>query len=136
VRNEAAIGGAVTTMPDRVWGVSFEGQRYGVAFDCPGCTMTHVVNVAAHPSLPNHHVWGWNQSMERPTFTPSLLVRTGHHVTGQKAEECNVEREGIACAVCHSFVRDGRIEFLTDCTHALAGKTVDLPIVPEAKAWD
>ena len=29
--------------------------------------------------------------------------------------------------VCHSFVRNGRIEFLGDCTHGLAGKTVDLP---------
>lgn len=29
--------------------------------------------------------------------------------------------------VCHSFIRDGRIEFLSDCTHALAGQTVDLP---------
>lgn len=28
--------------------------------------------------------------------------------------------------VCHSFVRDGKIEFLGDCTHEFAGKTVDL----------
>ena len=28
---------------------------------------------------------------------------------------------------CHSFVRSGRIEFLSDSTHALAGQTVDLP---------
>ena len=28
---------------------------------------------------------------------------------------------------CHSFVREGRIEFLSDCTHALAGQTVELP---------
>lgn len=31
------------------------------------------------------------------------------------------------CVVCHSFVTAGRIEFLPDCTHALAGQTVDLP---------
>jgi len=30
-------------------------------------------------------------------------------------------------SVCHSFVTDGRIQFLTDCTHALAGQTVDIP---------
>ena len=29
--------------------------------------------------------------------------------------------------VCHSFIRDGRIQFLGDCTHHLAGQTVDLP---------
>src|SRR5436309_254590 len=28
--------------------------------------------------------------------------------------------------VCHSFVRDGLIEFLGDCTHPLAGRTVPL----------
>ena len=28
---------------------------------------------------------------------------------------------------CHSFVREGRIEFLGDCTHAMVGQTVDLP---------
>jgi hypothetical protein len=29
--------------------------------------------------------------------------------------------------VCHSFVIDGRIQFLSDSTHVLAGQTVDLP---------
>ncbi|MCZ4340562.1 hypothetical protein O4H52_03015 [Sphingomonadaceae bacterium G21617-S1] len=33
-------------------------------------------------------------------------------------------------AVCHSFVRNGQIEFLSDCTHALAGQTVPLPPFP------
>ena len=32
--------------------------------------------------------------------------------------------------VCHSFVTDGRIQFLGDCTHSLAGQTVDLPEFP------
>ncbi len=31
--------------------------------------------------------------------------------------------------LCHSFVRDGRIEFLGDCTHKLAGQTIELPEV-------
>ena len=29
--------------------------------------------------------------------------------------------------VCHSFVNNGRIQFLLDCTHHLAGQTVNLP---------
>ena len=29
--------------------------------------------------------------------------------------------------VCHSFVTNGRIQYLGDCTHKLAGQTVDLP---------
>jgi hypothetical protein len=31
---------------------------------------------------------------------------------------------------CHLFIRDGALQFLSDCTHKLAGQTVDM--VP----WD
>ena len=34
--------------------------------------------------------------------------------------------------LCHSHVREGRIQFLSDCTHALVGQTVDLPDIPGA----
>lgn len=29
--------------------------------------------------------------------------------------------------VCHSFVTDGQIHFIGDCSHSLKGKTVELP---------
>lgn len=53
-------------------------------------------------------VWTWNGDMEKPTFSPSLL--------------CN---KGLPDQ-CHLFVRDGRIEYLSDCHHELRGQTVDL----------
>lgn len=31
--------------------------------------------------------------------------------------------------ICHSFIKDGMIQFLGDCTHELKGKTVKLPEV-------
>ena len=37
-------------------------------------------------------------------------------------------------SVCHSFVTDGLIQFLGDCTHALAGQTVDMPPWPGESA--
>jgi hypothetical protein len=81
-------------------------------FRCPGCDMLHAPTVAGvHPQ-----VWSWNGSLERPTLQPSVLVRWQH---GEQREERR----------CHSFVADGRIQFLSDCTHALAGQTVDLPDV-------
>jgi hypothetical protein len=40
------------------------------------------------------------------------------------------ERLDIPDLVCHSFVTDGKIQFLSDCTHALAGQTVALPDWP------
>jgi hypothetical protein len=33
--------------------------------------------------------------------------------------------------VCHSFVVDGRMQFLSDCTHVMAGQTVDIPVWPK-----
>jgi hypothetical protein len=38
-----------------------------------------------------------------------------------------VDGKPIYTPRCHSFVTDGRIQFLSDSTHALAGQTVDLP---------
>lgn len=35
---------------------------------------------------------------------------------------------------CHTFIRAGKIEFLGDCTHALAGQTVALPDWPDDDA--
>ena len=88
-----------------------------VLFDCPGCGMLHapVVAVGSGPERP---CWTWNGSVARPTFTPSILVR---------CDDYGPEHKNV---VCHSFVTDGRIQFLGDCTHDLAGQTVDLPEFP------
>ncbi|WP_419877659.1 DUF6527 family protein [Brevibacillus centrosporus] len=53
--------------------------------------------------------WNFNGDFKQPTFRPSL------HYVGR----------------CHSFITDGRIQFLPDCSHDLAGNTVDLPDVEE-----
>ncbi|ARR57004.1 ammonia monooxygenase [Rhizorhabdus wittichii DC-6] len=101
----------------------------GLRFRCPGCGDWHMVPVGDGGG-PR---WGWNGSVEAPTFTPSILVRTGHHVPGHQGDQCwcnwpdKDEFPDLKCYVCHSFVTDGRIQFLGDCTHALAGQTVDLP---------
>lgn len=86
-----------------------EGGR--LLFWCPGCDGAHAVNVGDGPG-PR---WGWNGSEERPTFTPSVFVNPPgpYHHPGLPS--------------CHSFVTDGQIQFLGDCTHALAGQTVPLP---------
>lgn len=51
--------------------------------------------------------WQWNGSLDKPTLTPSILAT------------CENAR-------CHSYVTDGRIQFLSDCSHPLAGTTHDL----------
>ena len=80
-------------------------QRF--VFRCPGCGEAHMIKVP---------VWSFDGNFERPTISPSI-----------KATNPNSEPS----FVCHSFVRNGQIEFLGDCTHSLAGKTVDLPEWPE-----
>lgn len=103
----------------------------GLMFWCPGCNSMHrIQHGAGHGPR-----WGWNGNVEKPTFTPSVLVI--HDVWTPPVTPANHEQWKAAPwvqtkvhHVCHSFVTDGRIQFLGDCTHALAGQTVDIP------AWD
>ena len=61
-----------------------------------------------------HPVWSWNGNKLKPTFSPSILTRLRWGPEGK--EICN-----------HVFVRDGKIQYLGDCTHEYAGKTLELP---------
>ena len=105
---------------------SVEGGAYG--FWCPGCNKMHVVRG-----------WDFNGDVDRPTFRPSVLVTSGHHMPQWSGNGCwctyNAEHpenpSGFACFRCHSFVTDGQIQFLSDCTHALANQTVPLPDLPD-----
>lgn len=101
-----------------------------LAFYCPGCKEMHRVPV--NKSYP--HNWIFNGDYEAPTFSPSILIRTGHYVPGYKDDDCwctwNKEHPDepapFKCGICHSFVRTGKIQYLSDCKHELAGKTVDM----------
>jgi hypothetical protein len=93
------------------------GQDGGLLFRCPGCECPHQV-IVGEGSGPR---WGYNGNPDAPTFTPSVLVTYNGRDAGI---------DGAPPAVCHSFVTDGRIQFLSDCTHSLAGQTVDLPDYP------
>jgi hypothetical protein len=55
--------------------------------------------------------WSWNGDTEHPTLRPSIL---------------STYNQGEVIHQCHSFVNDGKIQFLQDCTHDLVGQTVDL----------
>jgi hypothetical protein len=98
-----------------------EGGR--VMFWCPGCDGPHMISVNA----PDRPSWGYNGNPERPTFTPSVLVT----YNGPDAGQVDEDGDRAPPAVCHSFVTDGRIQFLGDCTHSLTGQTVALPPYPQ-----
>lgn len=107
-----------------------EGGRVG--FWCPGCSCQHTISVEGQSP------WGFNGDGDAPTFTPSVLVTTGHYLSTHKPGDpcwCQYEerfgrKSPFSCLRCHSFVTAGRIQFLGDCTHALAGQTLDLPDFP------
>jgi hypothetical protein len=103
---------------------SVEGGNF--AFWCPGCGHSH--EVAVGTPFRNGARWSFNGDQQKPTFAPSIHYKSGHHVDGTAQADCWLCKRGSkACRVCHSFIIDGRIQFLGDCTHALAGQTVDLP---------
>jgi hypothetical protein len=79
-----------------------------LAFYCPGCKQYHGVHV--DKSKPVY--WDFNGDYDKPTFSPSLHITIGHYPDPP--------------SICHSFVKDGNIQFLSDCTHKLAGQTVEL----------
>ena len=98
-----------------------DGGLWGYAFKCPGCKDEH------HIPTVGEKAWGFNGSLDAPTFTPSILVRGFVPITDEDRDRImageDVHRRPFCC---HSFVTDGRIQFLGDCTHALAGQTVKL----------
>jgi hypothetical protein len=124
-----------------VLAISAEGNGHGVYFFCPGCQQIHKVWSQQYPNELTGSGWKWNGDFIKPTFEPSILVR------GTKFTEKG-ERDYQAWLaagtpdlpkdyqfesqpnICHSFVRDGMIQFLSDCSHKLAGQTVPLPAAP------
>lgn len=95
-------------------------------FECPGCGCMHYADER----------WQFNENVDAPTFKPSILV-SGTRMT----EKGKSDYEAWCAAghpkrtepfdsepnVCHSYVTDGRIQYLDDCTHELKGQTVELP---------
>lgn len=57
--------------------------------------------------------WSWNGDTEKPTVKPSILTQF------QWGEDRVTVR-------CHTFVNDGMVEFLQDCSHEFAGHTLHL----------
>lgn len=86
--------------------VTANKESYGWRINCPACNEIHVVN----------KTWSFNGDYDKPTLSPSLLVTAPY-------------KGDVENYTCHSFVTDGQIQYLSDCSHAMAGMTVDLPEV-------
>jgi Family of unknown function (DUF6527) len=75
---------------------------------CPGCDALHGIAVRPH-SQDNGAGWDFTGTLECPTYAPSQLstheIWKGHGVPAEHF-------------VCHTFIRNGMVEFLGDCSHA------------------
>lgn len=78
-------------------------------FFCPGCECNHWFQTKAPIERPNEPEWTYNNDPNNPTINASILVRDG---------------QGL---ICHSFIENGKIRFLDDCTHKLKNQVIDLP---------
>jgi len=83
-------------------------------YECPACKCCHFFD-----TLSDGPKWEWNGDAEAPVVKPSVRVRFGRDMKLQ----------------CHFYIggsdgsQPGKIVYLTDCTHALAGQTVELPYI-------
>jgi Family of unknown function (DUF6527) len=81
---------------------------YSHAFWCPACKTGHVINLEPARGEP---LWTLSGTPEAPTVRASVLVKSGN---------------ADGPTVCHLFITDGQIQYLSDCTHQLAGQTVSM----------
>jgi hypothetical protein len=96
-----------------------------LAFYCNGCKQYHGINIDSNTS-PN---WEFNGDYDKPTFTPSILVSYPHPKGYSRDNPAPVEWQGeLENFICHSFVTDGKIQYLNDCTHEYVGQTLELDI--------
>lgn len=91
-------------------------SRGAFAIWCPACKEEHPFDKKR---------WEFNGDFDKPTFSPSMLIRIG------PMPEDHPDAGKIH--VCHSFVKEGNIQYLGDCTHAMAGQTIELPVFPNVK---
>ncbi len=84
-----------------------------VTIYCPGCEVVHVIYVRGLSGA-GYRLHGWNHDVDNLTIAPSLLITGGPD----------------PAARCHSYIVNGQWRYLDDCTHRLAGQTVDLPELP------
>jgi hypothetical protein len=83
-----------------------------IELNLPGPLPTRMIPVQTKGTRKDTGNWTWNGSLSKPDLRPSLLSWTDDHR-------------------CHSFVNDGKVTFLNDCSHEFAGKTMDLLDVEE-----
>lgn len=96
-----------------------------VQFWCPACDDDHNVRV-----LPPNN-WLWDGNVDAPTFYPSVkteFLKLCKDAEGRWTGNWVMKDSNPVPMICHSFVENGMIRFLGDCTHEYANQTLPLEI--------
>ena len=109
---------AVKAKPVRLnYGVGYEpccaDQATHVTLNVPGPTGLLTLPIIQRGMREGSGCWTWNGSTDAPTLRPSVLTE------GQNFR-------------CHSWINNGNVQFLDDCTHEMRNQTVALNDVSEA----
>lgn len=107
LKHDAALPGYVPCEP---------GAATHLMLHLPGPLPNRIVPVMIGGKRAGTPNWTWNGSVDLPTLKPSVLTRGG-----------DADNE----IICHSWINDGKVQFLNDCNHDLAGQTLDLLEVEE-----
>lgn len=78
-----------------------------VTINIPGPSGRKTLPVITRGNRAGTGCWTWNGDTEAPTLRPSVLT-TAHDFA------------------CHTWISDGKAQFLGDCSHDLANSTVEL----------
>lgn len=89
-----------------------------VELNMPGPLAFRIIPVQIGGTRAGTGNWSWNGDTAKPTLKPSILTKWDY-------------RNGEPRQICHTFVNDGQVQFLADCTHEFAGQTLDLLEVEE-----
>lgn len=83
-----------------------DGITYCI-YDCPCGDKQWIPITGEEP------IWQFNNDVNNPTLSPSIRTTWG-------------PKENPTKHLCHVFMKEGKIQFLTDCTHEYAGQTIEL----------
>lgn len=87
-----------------------------VTIHLPGPTGILTLPIMLKGTREGTNNWTWNGSINSPSLMPSVLTE-GSKEDGSKFR-------------CHSWIMDGKVVFLDDCTHEHKNCTVDLIDLP------
>ena len=92
---------------------------------CAGCSQRHLIpTVGAEDGFTSITArWAFSGTYEAPTFSPSININIPSWTTE--------DGRPVPGYACHYFINSGMIQYLSDCTHALAGQTLPMSEFPE-----